>query len=230
MTSKSLTGTWGSSTFGPPPACSLPQTTTRECYDMAPKFLAAEMEKNKFAKFTTLKNAGQLVLQPQNTSPPKTVDDGSNSDRYLTTQQVSYGVGGGKIGECRGHPLVDGQILAATGRSGARQERGLQGSGLTGEALNTSSEPSKNSFVQRMWMYQDDSALYHRQNGVPEAKTFEGLSFPIGEQDPAAASTKKSKMRASTDLMFSSIKKTGYKIFQDDEQGETANLEYHYKC
>jgi hypothetical protein len=132
---------------------------------------------------------------------------------------------------------VDGQIMAAMGRSGARVERGLAGSGLTGEVLNTSTEPSKNSFVQRMWMYQDDSALYYRQNGVPEAETAEGLSFPVGERENDAeggsqdmSSTKKSKMRASTDLMFNPIKKTGYKIFQDDEHGETANLEYHYKC
>jgi hypothetical protein len=125
----------------------------------------------------------------------------------------------------------NGEILAAKGRSGARVERGLAGSGLTGEVLNTSSEPSTNSFVQRMWMYQDDSALYHRQNGVPEAASAEGLSFPIGEsEDPPASAKKKSKMRASTDLMFSATKKTGYKIFQDDEYGETANLEYHYKC
>ena len=125
----------------------------------------------------------------------------------------------------------DGQILSAMGRSGARQERGLQGSGLTGEVLNTSHEPSKNSFVQRMWMYQDDSALYHRQNGVPEATNCEGLSFPIGEHEyQQQTNVKKANGRASTDLMFSSIKKTGYKIFQDDEHGETANLEYHYKC
>lgn len=123
----------------------------------------------------------------------------------------------------------NGEIVAAKGRSGARVERGLAGSGLTGETLNTSSEPSTNSFVQRMWMYQDDSALFHRQNGVPEASRAEGVSFPIGEgEDPTAG--KKTKMRASTDLMFNPTKKTGYKIFQDDEHGETANLEYHYKC
>jgi hypothetical protein len=85
-------------------------------------------------------------------------------------------------------------------------------------------------------MYQDDSALYYRQNGVPEADPAEGLSFPVGEEQERGAgaeglgATKRSKMRSSTDLMFNPIKKTGYKIFQDDESGETANLEYHYKC
>lgn len=47
-------GTWGSATFGPPAVCSMPQTTTKECYDMGPKFAAAEMEKNKFAKFVRI--------------------------------------------------------------------------------------------------------------------------------------------------------------------------------
>ena len=78
-------------------------------------------------------------------------------------------------------------------------------------------------------MYSDDSALYHRQNGVPEAQPVEDLSLPIG-QGPDPATSKQSKMRASTDLMFNPISKTGYKIFQDDQHADTANLEYHYKC
>lgn len=225
MASLSLTGTWGSETFGPTRASSLPQTTTQECYDMTLKLQASAMENNKFAKFTTLKNAGQLVLKPHNMSPLKSdADDSGASDKYLTTQQAAFGVGSKKT------PVdITQEIPVALGRSGARVEKGLSGSGLTGEILNSSTEPSKNSFVQRMWMYQNDNALYYRQNGVPVAEHPEGLSFAIGEKVDLA-STKKSKMRTSTDLMFNPVKKTGYKIFQDDEHGEQPNLEYHYKC
>lgn len=194
---------------------------------MAPKNSAMEMEKNKFAKFTTLKNAGQLTLKPQNMSPSRNDGNKNQSDWMITTQQLSYGVGEKKLESS--HKMENGEIVAAVGRSGARVEKGLRGSGLTGEKLNASNEPSKNSFVQRMWMYGDDSALYYRQDGVPEAAPVEDLSLPIGKgKDPAKS--KLSKMRSSTDLMFNPIGKTGYKVFQDDECGETANLEYHYKC
>jgi len=189
-----------------------------------------------FFVLTGLRNMLVVDCHCGDRSPPKP-GDGKDPEHFLTTQQISYGVGE-KKGESS-HQYADGQIVAAVGRSGARVERGLTGSGLTGEVLNTSSEPSTNSFVQRMWMYQDDSALYFRQNGVPEAEAAQGLSFPIGEREvddaggnknQDASGTKKSKMRSSTDLMFNPIKNTGYKIFQDDEAGETANLQYHYKC
>jgi hypothetical protein len=73
----------------------------------------------------------------------------------------------------------------AVGRSGARVERGAASTeGLIGERLCLSSEPSKNSFVQRSWMYQSDKALLLRMNGVPVAPPAEGMSLPgLGDVD-----------------------------------------------
>ena len=74
--------------------------------------------------------------------------------------------------------LRDSDAPIAVGRSGARVERGAASTeGLIGERLSLSAEPSKNSFVQRSWMYQSDPALVYRTNGVPVAEMPEGSSL-----------------------------------------------------
>jgi hypothetical protein len=84
--------------------------------------------------------------------------------------------------------LKDSDAPIAKGRSGARVERGAASTeGLIGERLSLSEEPSKNSFVQRSWMYQSDPALVYRTNGVPQAVIPAGLSLPIGEADGSGA-------------------------------------------
>jgi hypothetical protein len=69
----------------------------------------------------------------------------------------------------------------AIGRSGARVDRGVSTSGLLGERLNDGDDVSRNSIVQRSWLYNDDPALGYKLNGKPEAVMPNDVSLPIGE-------------------------------------------------
>jgi len=55
----------------------------------------------------------------------------------------------------------------ALGRSGARQEGGKKCTGLLGEQLKLSKEPSRNTLVQRCWLPGGDPALSYKLNGIP---------------------------------------------------------------
>lgn len=72
----------------------------------------------------------------------------------------------------------------AIGRSGARVDKGVATSGLLGERLNNGNDVSRNSIVQRSWLYNDDPALGYKLNGKPEAFMPNDVSLPIGE-DPS---------------------------------------------
>jgi hypothetical protein len=136
---------------------------------------------------------------------------------------------------------LDGDMPIALGRSGQRIERGLPASGLLGEKLNISTEPSKNTFVQRVWLYDDDKALYHKLNGTPTAELAKETSLQIGEMnqepegsDSSAEEERLRKLeqfhgRAGCDLRFNPIAKSGYKIFYDDQNGPEDQLLKHYK-
>lgn len=129
---------------------------------------------------------------------------------------------------------MEGDIPVALGRSGKRVEKGLLASGLLGENLNNSLEPSKNTFVQRVWLYDDDKALYHKINGIPKASPATETSLQVGEVDLLTSEQKmnlleKSHGRKECDLMFNPVAKTGYKIFYDDQNGSTEQLAKHYK-
>lgn len=129
---------------------------------------------------------------------------------------------------------MDGDIPVALGRSGQRVEKGLLASGLLGETLNSSLEPSKNTFVQRVWLYDDDKALYYKINGIPKAAPASETSLQVGEVDLLSSEDKlnlldKSHGRKDCDLRFNPVAKTGYKIFYDDQNGPTEQLAKHYK-
>ena len=68
----------------------------------------------------------------------------------------------------------------AVGRSGHRLEKGINASGLLGERLQLSTEPTRNSFVQRSWLPYDDPALLYKVNGKPEAYMPNDVSLDIG--------------------------------------------------
>lgn len=130
---------------------------------------------------------------------------------------------------------MEGDIPVAFGRSGQRIERGLPASGLLGEKLNLSEEPSKNTFVQRVWLYDDDKALYLKINGVPTSTLTPETSLQIGEMtrdltpEERLAELEKFHGRTSCDLRFNPIAKSGYKIFYDDQNGPEDQLLKHYK-
>ena len=67
----------------------------------------------------------------------------------------------------------------ATGRSGKRNERGVQCSGLSGEILRLNEDPATNTLAQRSWLYADDPALHYRLNGTPEFSVHEHTSLQI---------------------------------------------------
>lgn len=74
----------------------------------------------------------------------------------------------------------------AVGRSGQRIETSqAMTDGLIGEKLSLSGDPSRNSFVQRSWMFRDDPALMHRIQKMPEPSKPDGTSLPIGESNGA---------------------------------------------
>jgi len=67
------------------------------------------------------------------------------------------------------HQLHSPDAPPAVGRSGRREERGLGGSGLSGEAYRAAANPAANSFAQRSWLYADDPSLTYRREGLPPA-------------------------------------------------------------
>ena len=71
----------------------------------------------------------------------------------------------------------------AVGRSGHRMEKGINSSGLLGERLQVSEEPTRNSFVQRSWLPYDDPALLFKINGKPEAFMPNDVSLDVGNQN-----------------------------------------------
>jgi hypothetical protein len=125
----------------------------------------------------------------------------------------------------------------ALGRSGRRIEKGLAASGLLGENLNLSEEPSKNTFVQRVWLYDDDKALYQKLQGRPTAALAPETSLQVGEMNNLTEPSEEERLaklgqfhgRAGCDLRFNPVAKSGYKIFYDDQNGPEEQLRKHYK-
>ncbi len=123
------------------------------------------------------------------------------------------------------------------GRSGQRVERGVKASGLSGEQFNDGTDPRRNNFVQRSWLYHDDPSLKLRRDGVPQATDVNYLSLNVGGSNAVENMTLDEKLayfntdhRAKpSDLRFNPTAPTGYKIFQDDEYAPEYNLKYHYK-
>jgi hypothetical protein len=76
--------------------------------------------------------------------------------------------------------LKEGDAPVAVGRSGERKEVGINASGLLGERLLVSDEPSRNTFVQRTWLPHDDPALLIKCNGAPEAFMPNDVSLDLG--------------------------------------------------
>lgn len=69
------------------------------------------------------------------------------------------------------------------GRSGMRAEKGLSTTGLMGERLMLNCDKSKNSLVQRTWLYTDDPALHYKVHGLPAASIPSNVSLSIGAID-----------------------------------------------
>ena len=138
----------------------------RKFRDENPMILTFKKEKPRHLDaYTTYSNIREEVPLPLTTTT-RSMNDWLES---LATQ---------KMNRTMSMTLRDSDAPIAVGRSGARVERGAASTeGLIGERLSLSAEPSKNSFVQRSWMYQSDPALLYRANGVPVATMPEGSLF-----------------------------------------------------
>lgn len=121
---------------------------------------------NKYGKYKSLKESGQLsmILPAQKVSNPVT---SSNSLTYRTTQE-DFGPRN-PMSRTEYLKLHSPDAPMAVGRSGIRDERGVQSSGLLGEDLRVSDDPANNTFAQRSWQYADDPALKFKKTGIPEA-------------------------------------------------------------
>ena len=67
----------------------------------------------------------------------------------------------------------------AVGRSGARPEGSKKCTGLLGEQLKLTKEPSRNTLVQRCWLPGGDPALEYKMNGVPVAAPRTDMSLDL---------------------------------------------------
>ena len=151
--------------------------------------LTTTQNKDPFARYKKIRDENPMLLtfkketprhldafgEARNDPPVKlTTTSRSMNEWYESTSPK-------KLDRTLALTMRDSDAPIAVGRSGARIERGAASTeGLIGERLSLSDEPSKNSFVQRSWMYQSDPALVYRTNGVPQADHPEGMSLPIG--------------------------------------------------
>ena len=127
-------------------------------------------------------------------------------ESFLSTHQLSYGKGSRASRE-EIRKLHSSDAPVAMGRSGRRVERSLKTSGLLGEQLNDSDEPSKNSFVQRSWLpAAEDPALVYRKQGAPSSAVGGEVSGGSG----ALSFGRKSL------VLFNPVAKVGVQIFADD--------------
>lgn len=114
------------------------------------------------------------------------IEEGSTGSSYSFTSTMP-----GPILEVAPLAMVrtQGRLLrtdmapVAVGRSGHRMEKGINASGLLGERLQVSEEPTRNSFVQRSWLPYDDPALLFKINGKPEAFMPNDVSLNIGNNN-----------------------------------------------
>jgi hypothetical protein len=86
-----------------------------------------------------------------------------------------------KMSRTRDRVMAQGDAPIAIGRSGERPDVGINASGLLGERLLVSDEPSRNTYVQRTWLPHDDPALIYKTNGVPIAPEAKGMSLDLGD-------------------------------------------------
>mmetsp|Transcript_34627 Transcript_34627/g.35316 ORF Transcript_34627/g.35316 Transcript_34627/m.35316 type:complete len:203 (+) Transcript_34627:85-693(+) len=119
---------------------------------------------NNYAKFKEYKESGNIMTRELH-SDKKQSSALVSSDHFKTTQE-DYGPRS-RVSRTEYLKLHSADAPAAIGRSGLREERGLTGSGLSGEKYRTLADPALNSFAQRSWMYADDPALTYRRDGVP---------------------------------------------------------------
>lgn len=195
MSRRSLGGSWGDGklkeknvtqpTFG--------MTTNSELFGYQ------HIEQNKtnarhpHAKFSRMKETNAMIMSYSDTNAhtvhsqaweaasdaEDSMNGGTNTVNVDSAQTVAMSRTFEKL-------LKEGDAPIAVGRSGHRTEVGINASGLLGERLLKSDEPSRNTFVQRTWLPHDDPALVYKENGIPKAFMPDDVSLSLGPNSEVA--------------------------------------------
>lgn len=144
-----------------------PDTTYRSTFNEKSIEESAIKNMNKYAKFKEYKDSGNFMARGLDPSYlPKGKSKFVANTEMLHSTVEDYGPRDVET-KTFYKSLHSPNAPPAVGRSGKREERGLGGSGLSGEAFRTASNPACNSFAQRSWLYADDPSLTYRRDGVP---------------------------------------------------------------
>lgn len=167
-------------------------TTCRDSYSGEDFKLQREEDNNKFAKFRAMRTSGSAIMDSQKSTDWSRSEGGvgTGENQELSNSQLvaQYPSSNARIestlslNRSRSKLLTLPTAPIAVGRSGDRQEQGLNASGLNGERMSLGTDPKNNSFAQRSWLYTDDPALTIKMRGRPTAKRPEGLSLDVGEE------------------------------------------------
>jgi len=124
---------------------------------------------NKYAKFKEYKESGNFLARGLDPSYlPRDKSKFITNTEMLHSTIEDYGPRD-VVTKTFYKTLHSPDAPPAVGRSGRREERGLGGSGLSGEAYRAAANPAANSFAQRSWLYADDPSLTYRREGLPPA-------------------------------------------------------------
>jgi len=136
---------------------------------------------HQLAKFCKMKESETMILSYTDTNVHAQHSQAwKNHDASREVETVPVKQNSLKMSRTFGRLLREGDAPVAIGRSGTRHEVGINASGLLGERLMVSDEPSRNSFVQRSWLPHDDPSLNYKVNGVPEAFMPNDVSLALG--------------------------------------------------
>lgn len=185
MPHNSLAGSWGNERLREmkgSDVISYFNTTYREHFNV--KNIADYKTNNShsLSKYKTMKESDSICLNYG-------LDQQNKDDmaRTESSDKITLDKGNSSLGKYIDMKRTMSKLMStenapvAIGRSGARVEKGVAASGMCGEKLNLGHDISRNTLVQKSWLYNDDPALQYKLNGVPTASIPTYMSLPIGE-------------------------------------------------
>ena len=219
MASSAFAGTWGSQKLHElgKTLPSSKQTTYSEQYgDSKIKDYQAK-SKMTHQRFKSLKDNSVMILtyENKNAHAPSGLEDRSIAlGEASSTATMPAPIDAAPLAMVRTQQKIlrTGVAPVAVGRSGHRIEKGINASGLLGERLQLSEEPTRNSFVQRSWLPYDDPALLYKVNGKPEAYMPNDVSLDVGSLTNKVAVGWHHGRKA----VFTGSKVPGIRVFMDD--------------
>lgn len=185
--SLSLAGTWGSEQllYKDPVDIELRSSTImKEQYSLNSINKQRKEDQNAYAKFKKMTDSKSMIM----TYSEKRGDDiNSLSTNSISSVSSNIPTDANHHDPTRGlamhktavRIMKSGDAPVAIGRSGARPEGGKKCTGLLGEQLKLTREPSRNTLVQRCWLPGGDPAVNYKMNGVPVAEPRTDMSLDL---------------------------------------------------